>query len=818
MKKNLLKGMAALFALFTLGTMNAAAEDLVGTAPVKMTYIDYDQSDVALGQLDTIRAGYNKAAAVGSAIGFGNTGWGENKIGVLKVDVSSIPGTVQTATLKAKISGSSDSKRTTGWGIALTDNEWAADLTYATAGSWTVSKLLNGGDQVWTSTKAANVFEEKEWDITEALSGGNLTATLLVFETAAAGGYMTEAQVEVTYDPFEATTTKYDFEDDVNIFTDDSRISSAIATDDVLGSKVTVFTAAGNCQNGYGFAHYDFTSLLNQPALVAVEFDYFNQSGTRAILTLGDRQVRQNDGGCTKNTYGSKGAIFRIGSTRDNFIINSYNLRLTDGTSTATVIDEETGEETTVETPIYGYCDKWLHVSVIANNDARTVTWTVTDVATGEVVHSGSEAFWQADANELSQVDVFAWINSSMSGKVDNLTITNYKSNAVFAEYTVRYVNAAGEEIKASRTASGQVGKLVKLLDSDKEAVKLEDNSMKYIYDTDDSETVEIAEENTVITVTFRNAEKYYAILNCMVEGGSGAANMLEQYRDNGKYWFWEGDNLVIYPARAYKHTDGAYYYTPATDYNGASFTFPGSISPLPNPDGNTYYIGTLYYSKDESVAYYSDVERLALPVEDEGYGTGLGQLSGTVNSWYSFSGDYFSRFAGGRGIRLDYKSYVWTEPIAEAGTYQVILYGRNDKSAAAVEPYRLGLLQEDGSVLLYENIPADWGSATTGSNTIGGIEQDEEGNNIEGTGTGIAIPAGAQLVIYNNSEENQVSLDDITLKKVGEYVDPTLVTAIDGVQTVSAQNGVVYNLNGQVVKNAQKGLYIMNGKKYIVK
>ena len=799
MKKNLLKGMAALFALFTLGTMNASADDLVGTAPVKMTYIDYDQSDVALGQLDTIRAGYNKVPAVGGTIGFGNTGWGENKIGVLKVDVSSIPGTVQTATLKAKISGSSDSKRTTGWGVALTDNEWAADLTYATAGSWTVSAVLNGGNQQWSSTKSATVFEEKEWDITEALSGGNLTATLLVFETAAAGGYMTEAQVEVTYDPFEATTTKYDFEDGVNIFTDDSRISSAIADDDVLGSKVTVFTAAGNCQNGYGFAHYDFTDKLNQPANVAVEFDYYNQSGTRSILTLGDRQVRLNDGGCTKNTYGSKGAIFRIGSTRDNFIINGYNLRLTDGTSTATVVDEETGGETTVETPIYGYCDKWLHVSVMANVDARTVAWTVTDVATGEVVHSGSDAFWQDDAQTLSQIDVFAWIDNSMSGKVDNLTITNYKSNAQFAEYTVRYVNAAGEEIKASRTATGQVGKLVKLIDSDKESVKLEDNSMKYIYDTDDSDVVTIAEDGSaVITVTFREAGICYAVLNCYKDG---TTDILFQFRDLDTQWFWEGDSYTLYPYRGVKAEDNNYYFHAATSYNGFSVSFPGSISP--RQQGNaTYYIATEYYNKVDSVAYYSDIERLALPTTDEGNGTGLGQLNGTVNSWYSFSGGYFDRFSGGRGIRLDYQSYVWTEPIEVAATYKVTLYGRNDKNAAAAEPYRLGLLQEDGSVLLYEAIPADWGSATTGSNVV----------------EDIAIPAGGQLVIMNTSEENLVSLDDISLTITGEYVDPGLVTSIDGVQTMSAQNGVVYNLNGQAVQKAQKGLYIMNGKKYIVK
>ncbi len=42
--------------------------------------------------------------------------------------------------------------------------------------------------------------------------------------------------------------------------------------------------------------------------------------------------------------------------------------------------------------------------------------------------------------------------------------------------------------------------------------------------------------------------------------------------------------------------------------------------------------------------------------------------------------------------------------------------------------------------------------------------------------------------------------------------------TAIEGMEIVQMENGSVYNLNGQRVENAQKGLYIVNGKKVVVK
>ena len=42
--------------------------------------------------------------------------------------------------------------------------------------------------------------------------------------------------------------------------------------------------------------------------------------------------------------------------------------------------------------------------------------------------------------------------------------------------------------------------------------------------------------------------------------------------------------------------------------------------------------------------------------------------------------------------------------------------------------------------------------------------------------------------------------------------------TAIEGIATEKVMNGEVYNLQGQRVVKAQKGLYIINGKKVVIK
>ena len=126
----------------------------------------------------------------------------------------------------------------------------------------------------------------------------------------------------------------------------------------------------------------------------------------------------------------------------------------------------------------------------------------------------------------------------------------------------------------------------------------------------------------------------------------------------------------------------------------------------------------------------------------------------GTVNSWYSFSGTYFDRFSGARGIRLDAGSYVYTEPIKEGGIYTVTIYGRNDKSELCEKPYTLGLRDADGNITYFTDVTIpDWSSATTGTNVVEGVE----------------IPAGSSLVIGNDDANKQISLDDIKVTKPAE-------------------------------------------------
>jgi hypothetical protein len=60
---------------------------------------------------------------------------------------------------------------------------------------------------------------------------------------------------------------------------------------------------------------------------------------------------------------------------------------------------------------------------------------------------------------------------------------------------------------------------------------------------------------------------------------------------------------------------------------------------------------------------------------------------------------------------------------------------------------------------------------------------------------------------------ESRVASDRLDIVFQGEEA-----TAIKGINTAEKNNGAIYNLNGMRVNKAQKGIYIQNGKKYVVK
>ncbi|MBQ9640140.1 MAG: hypothetical protein IJV06_01040 [Bacteroidaceae bacterium] len=196
MKKFTFKTLLAAAAL-CVGSVNAWAESL--NATVKMTYVDYDKADTSYGEIaagETARTGYNNIS--GGSVEFKTLGWNVNYITYLQVDASALPSgaTITAATLSFQQSGSTDSKRTTTVGAGYNSSTWSNTMTYNTADK----SITTLGGLVGTSTKSASVFEDKEINITSAFTGdADNVVTILLYETEAAGCYIKNPAVTVTY-------------------------------------------------------------------------------------------------------------------------------------------------------------------------------------------------------------------------------------------------------------------------------------------------------------------------------------------------------------------------------------------------------------------------------------------------------------------------------------------------------------------------------------------------------------------------------------------------------------------------------------------
>ena len=226
----------------------------------------------------------------------------------------------------------------------------------------------------------------------------------------------------------------------------------------------------------------------------------------------------------------------------------------------------------------------------------QTITVEVTEQPS---IKSGNiELFTKTDSSYIYFVnaDCDVVFNLARYNVISKISVKDF----VGAEYTVRFVDKTGKKVKEDVKHKGEIGQPVNLLPSDIAPIDLAEGGRLVFQTASNSETNVIKKDgSTVVTVLYREAEKYYILLNCMA-----GSTLLNRYYDLEKYWFYEGDSYTIYPSRGFVK-DGAVYFTPVNNnggkYNGAEYTFPGTLTPTVS-GGKTVYIGTLNYDLDENV------------------------------------------------------------------------------------------------------------------------------------------------------------------------------------------------------------------------
>ncbi len=279
--------------------------------------------------------------------------------------------------------------------------------------------------------------------------------------------------------------------------------------------------------------------------------------------------------------------------------------------------------------------------------------------------------------------------------------------------YTMLFALDGGVVVK-SEVRPGVVGGTVTLLDTDKLPFTVEDDENTYLYVSDNSEGLVIAEDgSTVVIITCKAAEE----LTCIIRAVDGEDNELGIVAEKNMI---ETTSDVVYYTKAIKSGDKWYMIGQnSTDpYYGVTMTA-GEEK-------------TLVYSETD-ITYFSEVEAL------------------TASHSWAASGNYPGRYSAGEARRLYKNSYVKTDAMP-AGVYTVSLRARNNSGSQSAN-LPLYLVDADGNISESALPQAfeDWAKGAQAENTVEGVE----------------IPNGYSLAFFNTTENNSnLELDYVCLTR----------------------------------------------------
>lgn len=328
----------------------------------------------------------------------------------------------------------------------------------------------------------------------------------------------------------------------------------------------------------------------------------------------------------------------------------------------------------------------------------------------------------------------------------------------VMTPYTVRYVNAAGEELKAARQDSALWGDTVAITAEDKATFYNEARTAKYIYQSDDAEGLTVAKDSsTVVSVLFREAEKWHYALNAVAPDST----VLKAAYVSGESF--EGETFQL-PYYAYYNNEGTLYSAPKLGSKKKGYLLDAFELTEDGKNEDITYTATT----KTGVVVYREAEEIE----------GLTEVT-TPNSLIRSS----------RGAAAYADSADVAVATLPAGKYKMTVVICD--AAKTVDSYWAFTASGD-TIMNYHATKTNWS---------------------EGTSDEFELSGETEIVLCKGGSAT-AGVDFFYIQKTGEYVD--------GINAVGARtdlsNAPIYNLQGQRITMPRRGIYIQNGKKHIAK
>ena len=598
----------------------------------------------------------------------------------------------------------------------------------------------------------------------------------------------------------------YDFESGLTSpFTNESgstRWTITNVANATVGSKVINFTNSNSLYGaGYAYAVFDFTSLTSGASAVKVEFDFL-ADGLYSCFSLRDGSATP---GHNKSTgYGKGGSFISIGSMR----IGGQNVFGVNGTTVSE-----------------GTLNTWYHAELIADVAAGKAYYTLKNLSGTTVKTTTEVSFYGTGASACTQFDFFSTSGGATNhvmGSVDNIVVSKYV-DASNHNYTI---NAVCDGSTLTELASGICA--------------------------------EGAEYSAVVNKAILYNGKYYVLSDASVSGYTteaytmGASDETKEITytlDESIVFFKEGETLSQSTANV-SCSGGAYSY-----YYAGPFDI--SIT-----DAGTYQLETYVVDRNtkSSLEVYTNFSTTSIAQIAKNCSLGANSCSfvAGASSTMRVGGPYYEgKFQN--SLSFD---YILIRKTGDAHTISATL-GANGYTTfassypldlttanlpAGVKAYKAAV---DGTVVrfteLNQTVPANTGILLEGTaGATVSIPVVASGDAVTGNAflvntTNATITSDASTYYFamvkdsNPLKFGKVNSVNIPANKAYLQVPatnftgtaPALTAIFDdgnttGINAVKnaqfTENGEYYNLAGQRVAQPTKGLYIVNGRKVVVK
>jgi len=629
------------------------------------------------------------------------------------------------------------------------------------------------------------------------LSLGLLAAGLLTAGNVMADDITYEEKLNCTFDNSET------------LFTSVSNVTVANATDETLSSNVVTLTGSASKSDCY--ATFDISDYTSGATNVKIEFDsYFASTSAQYFIgfSVRDKNIAAAHGDGYKNT----GAYINFGNVRANKTdLVGVNNSQTTGAA----------------------LDTWYHVVFEIDLAKLKCSYAVTKTDGTSVVSGSSVAFLDATSGltSPSQIEFYYRCGTAnILAKMDNLVISTYTDESMVA-YTVNAVDGSNNVIKKLQSAytsdgTATVEGLSAVLTDDEGNFYLKDDTTTF-----KASFTGITADNNTLTVP-------YTKQSSMVFYKEGESFNKTSGTTKGDY---SGGSYVGYVSKNY-----------------ATFTVPAT---------GTYKMTAKVVTRNTASTlgvYGKNTSTYRAAVGKGTSNTGVGNQS---VEFYGVEGE--TLYIGSptyNSLSFDYVFITQentTAPTLEVSTakqyvtYCNALYDLDFSKASSLEAYaaavndegtaitltKVDVLPQGAAVVLYakdsesgakENIPLTYTANTSVDNNelIGVLSattvyQDKivvgETETSNTSGTNYILQNGTFYLANSNGNTLKAGKAYLQSSKASTSSAKGLPFAFEGTTGINeissaAKNGKMYNLQGVEVNAPAQGLYIMNGKKVIVK